>query len=393
MNILLSAYACFDNFGSEPGVGYRWLNRLLLDNHQITLVTSGWSYDRLVLQCSPLLNYSNLELIVIGAEKTDCHFRKFRPLYQVYLIYWQFLLRKKIKSNNIIYDVVHHITYGGVSIPSFIAKFGKNSIYGPVGGGENAPISLAKLCGFKSFVKEVLKKASVLVLKVDPFILYTKHTYKKILLKNKSNLDFYKDVNDRCLVKSEIAVPIGFEAKEVCASSSNVKRIIFSGRGVYWKGGVIAIKVIRYIREVIGRDDFVLEFYGSGKEFDKWKRISKNLKYITFNGRMKQSEYLERINSADCLVFPSYHDSSGNVILESFCRGMPVVAFNLGGPSSIICHKQFLVEPNINPDEIIRKFSEKVINAVELSDIKKHELSKFYIEKYAEDNLLKGAYL
>jgi glycosyltransferase involved in cell wall biosynthesis len=35
-------------------------------------------------------------------------------------------------------------------------------------------------------------------------------------------------------------------------------------------------------------------------------------------------------------VFPSLHDSSGNVVLESLSRGLPVVCLDLGGPQTYI---------------------------------------------------------
>jgi glycosyltransferase involved in cell wall biosynthesis len=45
--------------------------------------------------------------------------------------------------------------------------------------------------------------------------------------------------------------------------------------------------------------------------------------------------------SLDLFIFPSQFDTFGNVILESFVYGMPVVAYNCKGPKDII-------ENNIN---------------------------------------------
>lgn len=42
----------------------------------------------------------------------------------------------------------------------------------------------------------------------------------------------------------------------------------------------------------------------------------------------------------DLFVFPSQFDTFGNVILEAFCHGMPVVSFNCKGPKDIIEHGQ-----------------------------------------------------
>jgi glycosyltransferase involved in cell wall biosynthesis len=37
-------------------------------------------------------------------------------------------------------------------------------------------------------------------------------------------------------------------------------------------------------------------------------------------------------HEADAFLFPSLHDSSGNVVLESLSRGLPVICLDLGGP-------------------------------------------------------------
>src|SRR6266403_3844313 len=38
----------------------------------------------------------------------------------------------------------------------------------------------------------------------------------------------------------------------------------------------------------------------------------------------------------DCLLFPSLHDSSGNVVIEALSFGLPVVCLNLGGPPTFV---------------------------------------------------------
>jgi glycosyltransferase involved in cell wall biosynthesis len=40
--------------------------------------------------------------------------------------------------------------------------------------------------------------------------------------------------------------------------------------------------------------------------------------------------------SFDALLFPSLHDSSGNVVLESMANGLPVVCLDLGGPAQMV---------------------------------------------------------
>jgi glycosyltransferase involved in cell wall biosynthesis len=57
---------------------------------------------------------------------------------------------------------------------------------------------------------------------------------------------------------------------------------------------------------------------------------------VVWTGRIAQSELFELYAQSDVFLFPSLHDSSGNVVMESFSRGLPVVCLDLGGPAHIV---------------------------------------------------------
>src|SRR3546814_19325259 len=44
------------------------------------------------------------------------------------------------------FDCVHHVTYAGLRIPSFMGRLGVRVVFGPVGGGERAPWRLRWGC-------------------------------------------------------------------------------------------------------------------------------------------------------------------------------------------------------------------------------------------------------
>ena len=53
-------------------------------------------------------------------------------------------------------------------------------------------------------------------------------------------------------------------------------------------------------------------------------------------GAIPRAELLALYGRADIFVFPSLHDSSGNVVLEALSRGLPVVCLDLGGPAQYV---------------------------------------------------------
>jgi glycosyltransferase involved in cell wall biosynthesis len=61
--------------------------------------------------------------------------------------------------------------------------------------------------------------------------------------------------------------------------------------------------------------------------------ISHSVDWINW---VPQNEVARLYNRHDVVLFPSLHDSSGNVILEAMACGLPVVCFDLGGPGEIV---------------------------------------------------------
>lgn len=62
---------------------------------------------------------------------------------------------------------------------------------------------------------------------------------------------------------------------------------------------------------------------------------------IFFKGRISDDKILVKLyNASDFFVAPSLEDNYPNTVMESLACGLPVVAFNTGGLSDMITHKQ-----------------------------------------------------
>lgn len=139
MKILGSAYACWPQEGSEPGIGWNWAKEMARF-HDVWIVTrsnnrefiEGALNDKIL----PKFNWIFVDLpSVIKYLKIE---RKSRNLYY-YL--WQlfsfFKVRKIHKIQN--FELIHHMTYGNYWRPVFLTLLGSKIIWGPVGGGESTP--------------------------------------------------------------------------------------------------------------------------------------------------------------------------------------------------------------------------------------------------------------
>jgi glycosyltransferase involved in cell wall biosynthesis len=99
----------------------------------------------------------------------------------------------------------------------------------------------------------------------------------------------------------------------------------------------------------------------------------------TFVGWQNKTQLAQLYLSLDLFIFPSKFDTFGNVILEAFTHGMPVLAYNCKGPKDIIKHNVngYLVDDIAQmSDKVIEYFSQDKLHANTLQENMKAEALK-----------------
>jgi glycosyltransferase involved in cell wall biosynthesis len=74
-------------------------------------------------------------------------------------------------------------------------------------------------------------------------------------------------------------------------------------------------------------------------------------------GFCKAEQMLEIYSNCFCLVHPTYIDNSPNSVCEAQLAGLPVIASNVGGVSSLINHMETGLLTSLNPVEIAKNIS------------------------------------
>ena len=134
-NILLSAYACSPNYGSEPEVGWQWATNLAQLNYKVTVVTHADNKKKII----NFRNLKNLTFVYYDLPNFINFFLKNKDYNRnyLYLILWQFgvffLVKRILKNTN--FDLIHHVTIVSARIPSFLGFLNKPFIFGPIAGG------------------------------------------------------------------------------------------------------------------------------------------------------------------------------------------------------------------------------------------------------------------
>ena len=142
LKLLISAYACCPNRGSEPGMGWNFVSGLS-KFHEVHVITEQekWEVElKKYLKEYPELS-KNLRFYFIRKKRGRKIRKIWPPSYYCFYRQWQkeaFKLAIKLddKEN---FDLVHQLNMVGYREPGYLWKINKPFVWGPIGGLENSP--------------------------------------------------------------------------------------------------------------------------------------------------------------------------------------------------------------------------------------------------------------
>ena len=351
MKILLSAFAFAPNVGSEPGVGWRWaieLARL----HEITVVTDVTR--RVLVEAEDMQLPANLRVVYFRPGWLSAVPLNSKTAQLLYT-FWQFALLGCARRlhRDLRFDLAIHCTYGVFRHPSFLGYLGIPFVFGPLGGGEDAPFALKQSIHGREKIREVLRLLLNKSALFDPFLWAAFAKTTLILTKTEETRQALPwPFRRRAIVYPEIGIdaPSGIEAQP--RQSNEPLRVLFVGRLLGWKGAHLAIRAVAQAVAQGVPVDFTL--LGKGPFEAELHRVAASLGIegnIRWVSQMRQQELFALYKSMHCLLFPSLHDSSGNVVLEAQANGLPIICLDLGGPATLVTSETAIVVATGGQDE------------------------------------------
>lgn len=336
MKILLSAFAFAPNVGSEPGVGWRWAVELA-KQHEIVVVTD--MTRRPLVEADGVQLPDNVEVVYYRPA-----WLRTLPLNsttaQLLYTLWQFGLlgfaRRLHRDRR--FDLAIHITYGVFRHPSFLGYLGIPFVFGPLGGGEDAPLALKRSIRGREKLKELLRSLLNKTALFDPFLWAAYARATLILVKTEDTRRALPwPFRHRAVVYPEIGIdaPAGIEpaARQV----GEPLHVLFAGRLLGWKGAHLAIRAVAQAVAQGVPVEFTL--LGKGPFEPELRKVATDVGLadsIRWVSQLPQQELFALYKTMHCLLFPSLHDSSGNVVLEAQANGLPVICLDLGGPATLV---------------------------------------------------------
>jgi glycosyltransferase involved in cell wall biosynthesis len=374
MKILLSAYACEPDKGSEPAVGWNWMLALVEGGHEVFVITRSNNASSIQAE----IEKSSIPVTPIYYDLPSwCRRWKRWPdgLYFYYLL-WQLgaYYRARTIHQAEHFEVVQHITFVTFRQPSFMGRLGIPFILGPVGGGETSPRQLRQGFNWSGRLTELVRDMLIRMARIDPLM---NQTFAKASLIGCTTSETLKRIparyQSKCIVLPAIGVDVPEELTAPLTAPTSMS-FLFIGRLLYWKGLHFALRAMPEVqRSCPGAR---LKIIGKGNDEAWLKQVAREYgveEYIDWVPSIPHASISKEYRDHVAFVFPSLHDSGGMVILESLAAGLPVICLDLGGPAVFVDSSCGLVLDTTGKDE---DAVQKSLAAAMISLIKQPELRR-----------------
>jgi len=328
--LLISAFNCHNNYGSENEVGYRWV-----EGH----IEKGLFEIFVLTQSDNLLNLNKnfgkkINIIPHKIPFENGIIRKFLPrrfYYYIWHLSAYFMIKNKYGKK--FFNIIHHVSWATIRFPIFLCLLDCKFIYGPIGGGEIIPFAHYKNFNTKNKIVEFVRYISIKTYFLFPFAKLTLAKSNMIFVSNKNTLyALPKKFN----YKSKVLTSVGVVDNKIINIENNTEKlkIIFVGRLLHWKGIKILLEVIKKFENLNIVD---LTIVGEGPEISKIKNFANDSSInIEIINKIRNIEMISFMSNYDLLFFPTLRDSGGFVILEALKAGIKVLTINTGGPAELL---------------------------------------------------------
>jgi glycosyltransferase involved in cell wall biosynthesis len=364
MKILLSAYACEPNRGSEPGVGWNIAWELAKYNEVwvLTRPDDGREAIEAELARNP---QPNLHIVYFTLPILGGFWQWGSIAFVLHYYLWQvqaYFVAKKLHFQ-IDFDLAHHVTFVRYSSPSFISLLPIPFVWGTVGGAEAAPQPFWQDFNARAKIYEIMRALAHKVGERDPF---ARLTAQKSAIARVTTEDTAIRVRQMGALQIAIVPEAALSQEDIAQMSefpildSFPVRFISMGRLLHWKGFHLGIRA--FARADIPNAEYWI--LGDGVEADKLQFLATELGVadrVKFWGNLERSQTLNKLSQCHVLVHPSLHDSGGWVCLEGMAAGRPILCLDLGGPGVQVTPETGIKIPARNPEQAVINLAEAMV--------------------------------
>ncbi len=366
--ILISAFACLPDKGSEPGMGWNWVSRLAL-HHDIWLITeqdnvpaiedyfAAHPEERSSINITGVPHIRNKKLESLWPHFYYLSYRNWQ---------WRAYLKARDLQDNVGFDLVHQLNMIGYREPGYLWNLPVPFVWGPIGGHVQMPWKYLGSLGPKGAlfygtrnilnwiqmrnsrrVKKAAEKASALVSATVENQVAIKHIHGK----------------DSFLINEVGTSPDEhFDHTHIHRSEKQELNLAWVGLLEERKALHLGLYALKKAKNMTNAS-IKLHIVGSGKCERRWKTLAAQLgigELCIWHGQVPHTTSQKIISNADALILTSLQDATSTVLLEAISSGVPVICHDLCGFSSVVDATCGIVIPPKGRTTSIEGFSQAI---------------------------------
>ncbi|MBN2475164.1 MAG: glycosyltransferase [Pirellulales bacterium] len=376
--VLLVAYGCAADRGSEAGVGW---NRVVQAARfcQVHVICEesefGEGVRRHLREHDPA---ARPQFHFVAQRRWESQLWRLPALGYVAYNLWQrraLRLARQLHQQHA-FDLVHQVNFSTYREPGYLWKLEVPFVWGPFGGAQNYPARFLSRAGFRGALGEALRSVcNRLQLRFGRRIGRAARRADVLLAANSTT---QRDcarvwgVEPRLFPDTGIAEVAGAPpAKPASGRSSGPLKILWVGRLVPIKALWLLIEALAQLPPEVA---YELRVVGSGPQQQRWQRLARRKGIeprTTWIAEVSHRETLQQYRWADLFVFTSLRDTTGTVMLEALGAGLPVVCLDHHGAHDAVTDRCGIKIPVTRPQEAIARLADAV--ALLARDVRKRE--------------------
>lgn len=331
MRILLEAYCCRHDRGSEPGQGWGWAVAVASLGHNTVILTRPRPGYRHEDHVPPGLH---IKFVLVPSPFGGWVEKFFGQQWDYLLWKKRALSRAKSLHSCERFDVTHHLTFGSVLLGSDLWRLDAPFLYGPLGGGQTTPPNLLGEFTAWSRLRERFRNAVVRIAPRLSFVRDALRNSAQVLSTNHETAHIARSAGaTNILAMSDTAThPIKQGGITRTSGSSS---ILWVGSDRERKGLKLALEAFRKLQftcpdatlSVVGVDKSKVQIMASKAGVGS---------AVMAAGRVSRNEVDDFYRKSDLLLFTSLRDSFGGQVLEAMSAGLPVVGLRQHGLGDLV---------------------------------------------------------
>ncbi len=379
LSILVNAYACSPNMGSEPGMAWNWCVNLA-SYCELHIITEGEFRDKIEAVLPTLPQGRNMHFYynpVSEEVRRMCWNQGDWRFYKHYRE-WQWrtyeIAKEIMRCTHI--DILHQLNMIGFREPGYLWKIENVPfVWGPIGGLMQFPTAYLRGAGLWQAVFNRIKNViNVWQIKHDKRVASALHRASVLV----SSIPDSANAIKRWHHLDSIVIPeTGCEIIEEAGNKGFSREgldVIWVGKFDFRKRLDIALKALKATKN----KSIHLNVFGTGteKQIEEARKMSTQMgldNQVSWMGAVTNEQVKKSMNESDVFLFTSISEETSTVVLEAISQCLPVVCFDTCGMAYVINEsvgrKITLTNPSQSAEDFAKVLSELANDKTRLEEM------------------------